>query len=198
MDMLAFVYSFLLFFSEAAPAGVSKGGWWSDFLKFWDTYFNHPGFELWKFINLAIFVAFLIYVLKKPLGDAFKQKREAIRADLIKAEEEKKAALAKLTSAEARLASLDNERQLVLNKAKKEADAEKARLAEQTDSDVSKLREQTESELARVFQQTKAELKRFSAEESVRLAEEKLRSKIDGAADASLVRSGIQAIGGLS
>ena len=196
--MLAFVYNFLLFFSEAAAASGAKGGWWSEFLKFWNTWFNIPGFELWKFINLAIFVAFLVYVLKKPLGDAFKQKREAIRADLIKAEEEKKTALARLTSAEARLASLDNERQLVLNKAKKEADAEKARLAEQTDNDVSKLREQAESELARVFQQTKAELKRFSAEESIRLAEEKLRSKIDGAADASLVKSGIQAIGGLS
>ena len=190
--MLAFFYDFLILL--AAGGGESQGG----FMDFYNKYLNIPGFEAWKFINLAIFVAVLTYLLKKPLGDAFKARREAIRAELIRAEEERKAALAKLTSAEARLASLDNERQLVLNRAKKEADAEKARILEQAESEVSKLREQTESEAARLAQLARIELKRYSAEESVRRAEAKLRSQIDGAADAQLVKSGIQAIGGLS
>lgn len=192
--MLAFFYNFLILLAAAATGGEVKGG----FMDFYNKYLNYPGFEAWKFINLAIFVAILTYLLKKPLGDAFKARREAIRAELIRAEEERKAALAKLTSAEARLASLDNERQLVLNKAKKEADAEKARILEQTESEVAKLREQAESEAARLAQQAKLELKRFSAEESIRRAEEKLRSQIDANADAGLVKSGIQAIGGLS
>ena len=189
--MLAFFCDFLIFL--AAP---SSGG--GGFMDFYNKYLNYPGLEAWKFVNLAIFVAILTYLLKKPLSEAFKARRDAIRAELIRAEEERKAALAKLTSAEARLASLDNERQLVLNRAKKEADLEKARLLEQTESEIAKLREQTDSEVARLAQQTRAELKRFSAEESVRRAEVKLRSRIDADVDASLVKSGIQAIGGLS
>ena len=189
--MLAFFYDFLILL--AAPSGGGGG-----FMDFYNKYLNYPGLEAWKFLNLAIFIAILAYLLKKPLGDAFKARREAIRAELIRAEEERKAALAKLTSAEARLASLDNERQLVLNRAKKEADAERARILEQTESEIAKLREQTAGEVARLAQQTKAELKRFSAEESIRRAEEKLRSRIDANADANLVKSGIQAIGGLS
>lgn len=189
--MLAFVYNILFLL---AAGGESKGG----YMEFYNKYLNYPGFEAWKFINLAIFVAILVYLLKKPLGDAFRAKRDAIRAELIKAEEEKKAALSRLTSVEAKLASLDNERQLVLNKAKMEADSEKARILENTDDEVNKLRQQTEGEIARLAQLTKAELKRFSAEESVRLAEEKLRSRIDANADANLVKTGIQAIGGLN
>ena len=194
--MLAFFYNFV--FILASGGAESSGGWWSAFREFWDHYLNYPGFEFWKFLNLAIFIGFLVYVAKKPLGEAFKAKREAIRAELIKAEEEKKAALAKLTATEARLASLDAEKQAVLKKAKEESEAEKRRLAEQTESDIDKLRKQAESELSRLTQQTRNELKRFSANESIRLAEAKLRSKIDSNADADLVRSGIHAIGGLS
>jgi F-type H+-transporting ATPase subunit b len=190
--MLAFFYNFLILL--AASGGEAGGG----FMDFYNKYLNYPGLEAWKFVNLAIFVAVLAYLLRKPLGEAFKARREAIRAELIRAEEERKAALAKLTSAEARLAALDNERQLVLNKAKTEADAEKARILEQTEIEIAKLREQTAGEVDRLAQQTRVELRRFSAEESVRRAEEKLRSQIDANADANLVKSGIQAIGGLS
>jgi len=103
-----------------------------------------------------------------------------------------------LTAAEAKLASLEAEKRTVLEHAKEEAEAEKARLAEQTESDIRKMREQTAGELTRLAQLTRIELRRFSAQESVRLAEEKLRSKIDAKNDEKLVKAGIQAMGGLN
>jgi F0F1-type ATP synthase membrane subunit b/b' len=186
--MFAFFYNLLLLAAEGG-GGVS--------LSFTRLWFNISGFELWKFINLAIFVGFMIYVLKKPLSEAFKAKREAIRSELIKAEEAKQAALAQLTSAEAKLVSLNAEKADVLKRAQAEAEAEKANIAAATESEVEKMRAQAEGEISRLAQQTKAELRRFSAEESVRLAEEKLRGKISADNDAVLVKSGIQAIGGL-
>jgi ATP synthase F0 subunit b len=188
--MFAFVFSFILL----ASSGGEKGG----YMEFYNKYLNYPGFEAWKFINLAIFIALLMYFVRKPLTEAFKAKRDQIRADLIKAEEEKKAALSRFTTAEAKLASLDNERQLILNKAKAEADAETKRIAEAAEFEVSKLQDQTSGEITRLTQLANLELKRFSAEESIRLAEQKLRSKIDANADSNLVKSGIQAIGGLN
>ena len=188
--MFAFVFSFILL----ASGGNGEGG----YMEFYNKYLNYPGFEAWKFINLALFIALITYLVRKPLSEAFKAKRDAIRADLIKAEEEKKAALSRFTSAEAKLASLDNERQLILNKAKAEADAEAARIAAAAEEEVGKLKDQTSGEITRLTQIAKLELRRFSAEESVRIAENKLRSKIDANADAALVRSGIQAIGGLN
>ena len=189
--MFAFVYTFILL---AASGGSGEGG----YMEFYNKYLNYPGFEAWKFINLAIFVALIMYFVKKPLTDAFKAKRDQIRAELIKAEEERKAALSRFTTAEAKLASLDNERQLILNKAKAEADAEAQRIAEAAKVEVSKLQDQTSGEITRLTQLANLELKRFSAEESIRLAEQKLRSKIDANADSSLVNAGIQSIGGLN
>jgi len=189
--MFAFFNNLLLLAAEGAHGAEAKSP------GFYETWFNISGFELWKFINLAIFVGFMIYVLKKPLSEAFKAKREAIRSELIKAEEAKQAALAQLTSAEAKLVSLNTEKADVLKRAQAEADAEKANIAAATESEVEKMRTQAEGEISRLAQQTRAELRRFSAEESVRLAEEKLRGKISADNDAVLVKSGIQAIGGL-
>ena len=191
--MFAFIYSFiLLFFAEAAAH--EKSG----FQAFYDTYLNYPGFEAWKFINLAIFVAIMVYLLKKPLSEGFKAKREAIRADLIKAEQEKQAALAELTSAEAKLVSLDTEKSKVLANAKGEAEAEKARLAAEAEAEAKRLKDQTEGEIARLAQASKNDLRKFSAEESIRLAEEKLRGQMNADNDSKLVKAGIQSIGGLN
>jgi len=179
--MLAFIYSFILIFAEG---GVK---WWS-----------YPGFEAWKFLNLIIFVSILVYLLKKPLSEAFKTKRETIRAELIKAEEEKQAALAKLTSAEAKLARIDSESDEIVEKAKLEAKEEKARIVKEADDEIKRLRTQAENEIERKSQQVRLQLRRFSAEESVRLAEEKIKQNINAAKDAELVKANIKSIGGLN
>lgn len=196
--MFAFFYNTIILLSAAASEHGTQKGAWANFLEFYETYLNYPGFELWKFVNLAIFVGLMIYFVKTPLSEAFKAKRDAIRAELIKAEEEKQSALKKLTAAEAKLAALENEKAMVLKKATEEAEAEKRRLAEQADLEVKKLREQTGGEISRLQKQTMAALRRYSAEESVRLAEEKLKAQIDIAKDAQLVKSGIASIGGLN
>jgi len=85
-----------------------------------------------------------------------------------------------------------------LQKAKEEAAADKKRLAEATELEIKRLMEQTEGELVRLDNQAVVELRRFSAEESVRLAEEKLRARIDAGSDSRLVKANIQEIGGLN
>jgi len=190
--MLAFASTFLLLFAETTKS--SEGG----FIAWYDRYFNIPGFELWKFINLAIFIAIMVYIVKKPLSDAFHAKRDAIRAELIRAEQEKQAALAKLTVAEGKLAQLETEKESILNNAKAEAEAEKKRLADHTNAEIQRLKAQAEADLARLASQQRNELRRFSAAESVRKAEEKLRAAIDGKTDARLVKASIAEIGGLN
>lgn len=191
--MFAFIFNFLLFFAESHETAQSGG-----FTGFYNNYLNYPGFEAWKFFNLLIFILIMIYLLKKPLGENFKAKREAIRADLIRAEAEKQAALAELTSVEAKLVGLEGEKTRAIENAKKEADAEKARILEQTATEAARLREQAQNEIARLANQNKTELRRFSAEESVRRAEEKIRAQMNGDIDSRLVKAGIQSIGGLN
>lgn len=194
--MLAFIYSFIFIFAEAGNANAESG--YSKFVHWWETYANYPGFEAWKFVNLAIFIYIMYRLLKKPLGDAFVAKREAIRADLIAAEEKRQSALAKLTSTEAKLASLDTESANVIQHAEAEAVAEKTRIERETKDEIKRLQAQASNEIERKSQQVKAELRRFSAEESIRLAEEKIKSQINADKDARLIKASIQSIGGLN
>lgn len=183
--MFAFLINSFLF---------AEGG----FMRFYDQYLNIPGFEAWKFLNLAVFLAIIIYALKKPLSAAFKERRDEIRSDLIKAEEERQAALAQLHAAEAKLALLGTECEQILKEAKEEAAVEQRRLIDQTKADIERMKQQMQSELSRLTLQSRAQLRRFSAQESVRLAEEKLRSQIGKTEDSRLVKASISEIGGLN
>lgn len=185
--MFVFIFNTLFFFA----GGGSDGGFWND-------YINIPGFEIWKFVNLAVFVSVIIFLLKKPLSGAFKAKRESIRAELIKAEEEKKAALSQLTAVETKIAGASSEIDTLNKEAAKEIEEEKSRLAAQAEAEAAKLRQQADGEVVRIGQVAKLELRRFGVEESLRLAEEKLRSEVTSDVDAKLIKSGIQAIGGLN
>jgi F0F1-type ATP synthase membrane subunit b/b' len=193
--MLALVSSFVFLLAEG---GSSSTNTWEEVRAFWDHYLNYPGFELWKFINLAIFVTLLVYVLRKPVGEAFKAKREVIRAELIKAEEEKQAALQDLTSVEAKLVGIDQEKDVVMKAAREEIDYEKKRLAAQAEFEATKLAAQAEGELTRLGQVARLQLRRFAVDESLRMAEDKLRSQVDTNTDAKLVKAGIESIGGLN
>ena len=195
--MFAFIFSFILMFAAGGGAAASGG-----FAEWWranaDPYLNFPGFEAWRFINLTIFILIMIYLLKKPLSSAFKARREQIRAELIRAEQERKAAEARLIETEARLARLESERSNVLTKAQMEAEAERRRISEQTEFEIRKLREQAASEISRTAQQARAELRKLSAEETIRLAEEIIKQGMTPQADARIVRGNIQQIGGLN
>lgn len=188
------IFGTILIFAE----GASSQGTWGSIREFWNHYLNYPGFELWKFINLAIFVYLLVYLLKKPLSEAFKTKRDVIRAELIKAEEEKQAALSKLTTVEAKLVGVDSERATIMQNAREEVNAEKQRLAEQGSSEAAKLKAQADGETARLGAVAKVQLRRFAVDESLRMAEEKLRAGVDDSTDARLIKAGIQSIGGLN
>lgn len=197
LSMLGIALSFLLFLAESAAAfdhGDGALAWW---YKNVDPYMNYPGFEVWRFINLLIFFGLLAYLLKKPLSEAFKAKRETIRAELIRAEQEKKAAMARLAEAEANLAALDNEQAGLVREAHEEAAAERARIEEEIKNEARRLRSQAEGEVLRKSQQVRKLLKRFSAEESIRLAELKIKQAMSAETDSKLVKANIESIGGM-
>ncbi|MFV0388169.1 MAG: hypothetical protein ACK5NT_05390 [Pyrinomonadaceae bacterium] len=187
--------NFICLFAEAANAGNS-GSAWDKFLYFWETYINYPGFEAWRFFNLLIFGLILAYLLRRPLSNAFKEKRETIREDLIRAEEERQAAITELTEVEAQLAQLDSEVARLSAEASEEAASEKARIAEDTESAVLRMKQQADTELSRKTQIAKLQLRKYSAEESIRIAEEKIRSVMNVSKDAELVKANIESIGG--
>jgi F0F1-type ATP synthase membrane subunit b/b' len=161
-------------------------------------WWNYPGFELWKFINLAIFVAIMIFILtrKVKLGEAFRTRRENIKRDLARARQERDAALARLKEVEERLTRLDSEVSAIQEQSKREAAEERERIAKSTESEIAKLSEQAQREIESAGKAAKHELRRYAAETSVRLAEEMIRREMRPEDDARLITRNVEELGG--
>lgn len=166
----------------------------SDETHWWD----YPGFELWKFLNLAIFVAIMIFILtrKVKLGEAFRTRRENIRRDLERAQQERDQAIAKLKEVEERLARLDAEVITIQEQSKREAAEERERIAKSTEAEITKLSEQAKREIESAGKAAKHELRRFAAEQSVELAEQMIRREIKPEDDARMITRNIKELGG--
>jgi F0F1-type ATP synthase membrane subunit b/b' len=159
-------------------------------------YLNYPGFEAWRFINLLVFAGILYYILRPPLKKAFQEKRADIKAQLHKAQAERDAAMAKLQEVEQRLTKMNDEMAAIRDKSESEATAEAARLKQATEEEVAKLRAQAQREIEGAAKLARQELKQFTAEQSVKMAEEILRRDMSAADDARLMKAQVAQIGG--
>src|SRR6266545_1699736 len=90
---------------------------------------NYPGLELWKFLNLAIFLIVGLLILRKPISTALATRGEGIKRELEAAKAESEKATQKLVEAESLLAKADADVKDISSQAEQEADAERHRQA---------------------------------------------------------------------
>lgn len=157
--------------------------------------------DLWptlaRVFNLLLFLGLLYFILRRPIGEALRARREGIRNDLMRAEEERTAAVERLEEVESRLARLDAEVELIRQQAQREAAEERARIERTTEEEIRKIREQARREIESASKAARAELRAYTAEQSVRLAEEMIRRDIRPEDDAHLIREYVEELGGL-
>ena len=179
--------SFIIANVWLAFAGAEETRWW-----------DYPGFELWKFINLAIFVIALVFAMRRFFGvpEMFRDRKETIKRELAHAQRERDEALRKLKEVEERLGRLDTEVATIKEQSVREAAEERERIARSTETEIVKLSEQALREIESAGKAAKKELRRFTAAESVRLAEEIVRREMKPEDDARLIGSNIEELGG--
>lgn len=159
------------------------------------TWWDYPGLELWKFFNLFVFVAGLMYVVKRSFTDAFRSRRKSIRRDLLRAQEERDQAFAKLAEVQSRLTRLDSEVAGIQGQARVEVRAERERIVRDTDLEVLKLRDQARREVLSADKVARHDLRLFAAERCVRLAEGVIRDEIGPEDDKRLVDMNVEQMG---
>lgn len=150
-----------------------------------------------KLFNLLLFVGVMFYFLRRPIKEAFRGRQAGIREELMRAEEEKAAAVAQLQEVEGRLARLDAEVEAIRAQAQREAAEERARIEQATEEEMRKIREQARREIESASKAARAELRAFTAEQSVRLAEEMIRRDIRPEDDARLAKEYVAELGGV-
>jgi F-type H+-transporting ATPase subunit b len=175
-------------FSETALMMVSADGpWW-----------NYPGFELWRFVNLAIFIAAALYLDRRfgrPIREALRSRREGIKRELKRARAERDMALAKLAEVESRLARLDEEVLVIRQQATAEAEAERGRIERSTEIEMAKLRQQARAEIESTGKVVRQQLRELAAEHSLKIAEQHIRKDLRVEDDNRLIALNVEQIG---
>ena len=159
--------------------------------EWFETYFNYPGLEVWKFLNLALFTAAGIFVLRKPISQALATRRGAIQQELITAQQEREQAQARVAEADSLLSRLDDDVRTVEAQAREEAKSEKQRIATSTEREIEKLKQQAQREVETAAKLARKQLRQFLADKSVQMARESIRTQMRPEDDAALIRESI-------
>jgi F-type H+-transporting ATPase subunit b len=179
--LLAFVNFILLLAEEAGGA----------------PWYNKPYLPAWRWFNLFLFLGVMFFLLRRPIQNFFRTRREEIRRDLMRAQEERDAALAKLEEVEARLVNLNSEVEAIRERARREAEEERERIARSTEDEIRKLGDQARRDIEGASKAARQDLRRYAAEQSVRLAEEMIRARLRPEDDARLMNEYVEKLGGV-
>ena len=155
------------------------------------SWFNYPGLELWKFVNLAIFVTLGIIFLRSKINQGLLARRGAIQQELIAAQAEREQALARVAEADSLLSRVDDDVRTVHEQARQEAEQERQRLAAGTEREIEKLKQQAQREIERADKLARKELRQYLAKRSVELARESLRNQMRPEDDTLLIKESI-------
>jgi F0F1-type ATP synthase membrane subunit b/b' len=157
----------------------------------WMEWFNYPGLEIWKFLNLAIFTSAGIYVLRKPISAALATRRQSIQQELIAAQTEREQVLARVTEAEDLLSRVDEHVSAIRKQALQEAKSERERLAAAAANEIEKLKQQSQREMESADKLARKGLRQFLAQRSVELARESVRVQMRPEDDTLLIKENI-------
>lgn len=156
-----------------------------------ESWFNYPGLELWKFLNLAIFTAVAIFLLRKKISALLLARREAIKQELVAAQLERERALAQIAEADQLLSRVEKDVRTVHEQADEEAKSERQRLAAATEREMEKLKQQSQREIEVAGKLARKELRQFLAQRSIELARESVRTQMRPEDDTALIKENI-------
>jgi F-type H+-transporting ATPase subunit b len=152
---------------------------------------NYPGLEAWKFFNLFFFIAVMIFILRRKISDALATRRDAIKQELVDAQQRRERALAQVAEADTLLSRLDADVQSVRQHAQEEAKSERERLAASTLRELEKLEQQARREMETADKVARKQLRQFFAKRSIEIARETVSTQMKPDDDVALIRESI-------
>lgn len=141
----------------------------------------------WKWINFAILAGAIGYAIVKNAGPFFAGRIAEIQKEITEARAIKAEAEGRAAAIEKRLANLDSELASLRADAKREMDAEGARIQEETRKAAAKAEEQIQLEIAAAAKAAENSLRTEASRLALELAEKKLKARMSPETEGSLV-----------
>lgn len=149
-----------------------------------------------RWINSALVIGALVWVIIKFAPRAFQRRREAIGAAIAEAGRAREDADRRLREAEQKLAGLDHEIARLRETAERERAAETERILAATEAEIAKINRAVQAEIAVAERAARTELKAAAARVAVERAESLIRQRLDPEAQAGLFRVFVKSLAG--
>lgn len=149
---------------------------------------EEQGLEPWKWVNFAILVGALGWLIGKNAGPFFAARSQEIRKGIAEAEQIRSDAEARAAAVEAKLQNLTAEIEALRKAAHDERAAEAERVRQRTAAEIAKAQAHGEQEIAAAGKAARLELKRYSAELALDLAAQKIQQRMNAQSDEALVQ----------
>jgi F-type H+-transporting ATPase subunit b len=154
-----------------------------------------PHEMLYKIINFVILVGGLGYVLRKPTAEFFSSRSASIQKSLDEGRKALEASQAQLHAVEEKLRGLEAEIAAFKDSAVREMEAERQRLKQSSADEGTRILESARTQMDTALRGAKLELKNYAAQQSVTLAEELIRTRLDDAGRKRLVTQFVASLG---
>ncbi|MBI5249001.1 MAG: ATP synthase F0 subunit B, partial [Desulfomonile tiedjei] len=155
------------------------------------------GMLLWRVINTVALLAILVYVLKKPLGNFFTERKAQIQMDLEQAREQRDLAEVMIKDYQQKLAGMEQELDKMRAELKKSSDAESAKVIANSERMAASMAEAAKVAAEQEVRKAKIELKNEAVALAIELAESLIREKINDDDRKKLVEEYFVKVGGM-
>lgn len=148
---------------------------------------ENPHELLYHTINFLILVGALAYILRKPVAEFLKSRSSSVEKALDEGRKALDASQAQLREVEAKLEGLEAEIAAFKDSAAREMEAERQRIQKGAEEEAARILEAAHAQINAAVRSARLELKKFTAERSVSIAEDLIRSRLDDSGRQRLV-----------
>ena len=134
---------------------------------------------IWRTMNFVVLAGALIFLLKKPIGQALAARRQGIKDQLDDLERQKQEAEQQLSEYQQKLNQLEQEVEKIVAEYVKDGEAMKAKIIEEAKASAEKLQDQAKKNIEQEFDKARKGLKAEMAHQAVAMAEELIKKSID-------------------
>ena len=142
----------------------------------------------WKALNITVLIAIIYKFARKPVGSALKSTAQSAKQVVDDARSAEEKITSELSGMRFQISVLEKEAVEMVASAKKDAENEKARIIEEGRQELVRMKEQARFTLEQERRKAEDDLRNWIAEESVRLAEGKLKKEMNEKHQAKLVK----------
>jgi len=143
---------------------------------------------VWKTLNVAVLVAIIYKFARKPVASALNSTALSVKQVVDDARSAEEKISAELSGMRIKISDLEKEAAEMVASAKKDAENEKARIIEEGKQELVRMKEQARFTLEQERRKAEDDLRNWVAEESVNLAEGKLKKEMNQKHQVKLVK----------